>query len=230
MILAAVVSAFTLAVSAAPEQPTLPAGPAAPGPSADPDQKLDLSRWRGRVVLLDFWASWCGPCRESFPWMADMQAKYRDRGLVVVAVNLDQDPDAAARFLRETKGDFVHVQDPAGSLAEGYGVTVMPSSIVFDRDGRPVFRHNGFHMDQAREYESHIVDLLEGRGSEKALAIGRAGKKRLGVRPWERGLLAARAMTLISDPLESELDDHIYFSKEASSGGRGFGGGGCGCN
>jgi thiol-disulfide isomerase/thioredoxin len=190
----------------------------------------DLTRWRGQVVLLDLWASWCVPCRQSFPWMAQMREKYGDRGLVVVAVNLDEDPEKAARFLKEATGDFVHLQDPAGKIAKALGLTVMPSSILFDRQGRPVYRHAGFHPDKIREYESHIVEVLENRGPTLPLKIDAAKVVRLGVHPWERDVLADPVMRMISDPLETEFDDHIYFSKEASSGGRGFGGGGCGCN
>jgi hypothetical protein len=148
----------------------------------------------------------------------------------VVAVNLDEDPKAADKFLTGVRGDFVHVRDSDGGLARSYGVSVMPSSILFDRAGRPVYRHEGFHPDKAGEYEQHIVKLLENRGPEASLAIAPAAPKRMGVRPWERGILAERAMRLVADTLELELDDHMYFSKEASSGGRGFGGGGCGCN
>jgi cytochrome c biogenesis protein CcmG/thiol:disulfide interchange protein DsbE len=191
---------------------------------------LDVSPWKGRVVLLDFWASWCEPCRQSFPWMAQMHGRYGEKGLVVVAVNLDQEPEPAARFLEDFKGDFVHVQDPAGRLAQAYGLTVMPTSILIDREGRPVFRHEGFRPGKEDEYERHLVELLENRGPAKALTIGTAKAPRFGVHPWERGALADPAMQLNPDPLEAELDDHIYFSKEASSGGRGFGGGGCGCN
>jgi thiol-disulfide isomerase/thioredoxin len=194
------------------------------------DLPLDLSQWRGQVVLLDFWASWCGPCRQSFPWMAGMRAKYGERGLVIVAVNLDQDPKSADKFLKAMRADFVHVRDPDGNLAQAFGVRVMPSSILFDQAGRAVYRHEGFHPDKAVEYERHIAALLENRGPEEGLAIVPTAAKGLGVRPWERGLLADPAMRLVSDPLEIELDDHTYFSKEASSGGRGFGGGGCGCN
>lgn len=194
------------------------------------DPAFDLSQWRGQVVLLDFWASWCWPCRQSFPWMAGMRAKYGERGLVVVAVNLDQNSKSADEFLTGVRADFAHVRDPDGGLALAYGVSVMPSSILFDRAGRPVYRHEGFHPDETGEYELHIVKLLENRVSEAALPIVPAASKGVGVRPWERGLLADRAMRLVSDTLEIELDDHMYFSKEASSGGRGFGGGGCGCN
>lgn len=199
-------------------------------PAQGTDPVLDLSKWRGQVVLLDFWASWCGPCRQSFPWMAGMRAKYGERGLVIVAVNLDTDPKSAEKFLNAMRGDFVDVRDPSGNLAQAYAVRVMPSSILFDQTGRPVYRHEGFHPDKAGEYERHIVDLLENRGPDGPLAIVPSASKGPGVRPWERGLLADRAMRLVSDPLEIELDDHTYFSKEASSGGRGFGGGGCGCN
>ena len=199
----------------------------APTSASEP---LDLTPWKGKVVLVDFWASWCAPCRQSFPWMEQMRAKYGDRGLVVIAVGLDQEPEAATAFLAGSKADFVHRADPEGALAESYGVRVMPSSILFDREGRPVYRHEGFRAADAETYERHLVDVLEGRAPQTPLALGPAPRSRLGVHPWQRGLLADPAMERIGDPLEAEVDDHIYFSKEASSGGRGFGGGGCGCN
>lgn len=197
-------------------------------PAGDPG--LDLSRWRGQVVLLDFWASWCGPCKQSIPWMARMEEKYGGRGLVVVAVDLDEDPDLGARFLARLGVSFVPISDPQGRLAETYGLSVMPSSLLFDRAGRPVYRHEGFHAGDVELYERHLVELLDDRGPATPLEVGPTEPKHRGVRPWQRNVLADPAMQLIDDPLEAELDDHIYFSKEASSGGRGFGGGGCGCN
>jgi thiol-disulfide isomerase/thioredoxin len=204
------------------------AQPAAPAPQP----ALDLTPWQGKVVLVDFWASWCEPCRQSFPWMARMRQQYGPQGLVVVTVDLDEDRDAAARFLAEQPGAAVFEQlfDPQGHLAEAYGLSVMPSSLLFDRQGRPVHRQEGFRAEDAGAYEQRIVSLLAGRGPDQALAIAPATGVGLGVRPWERGLLADPAMQLLANPLEAEMDDHIYFSKEASSGGRGFGGGGCGCN
>ena len=212
--------ALTLAALLAASPPS----PAAP--------TLDLARFQGKVVLVDFWASWCAPCRQSFPWMARMRQQYGPQGLVVVTVDLDEDRAAAARFLAERPeaAGPEQVQDPEGRLAEAYGLSVMPSSLLFDRQGRPVYRQEGFKAEDAVAYERRIVDLLAGRGPDQALAIAPAADVGLGVRPWERGLLADPAMRLLANPLEAEMDDHIYFSKEASSGGRGFGGGGCGCN
>jgi hypothetical protein len=93
-----------------------------------------------------------------------------------------------------------------------------------------VHRQQGFRPEEAQAYESRIVALLEGKGPQEAVSIAPAASAGLGVHPWERGRLADPAMQLLANPLEAEVDDHIYFSKEASSGGRGFGGGGCGCN
>jgi cytochrome c biogenesis protein CcmG/thiol:disulfide interchange protein DsbE len=199
---------------------------AEPGPSTG----VDLSPWKGQVVLLDFWASWCGPCRESFPWMDEMARKYADRGLVVVAINVDRERQAADGFLEGTSFDFQYLYDPEGLLAEAHAVETMPSSILFDRQGRPVFRHAGFRRKERREYEKNIVAVLDGRLGVEDAAAAMTARAGIGARPWERDLLALPDMNLNTDPLDLAFDDHMYFSKEASSGGRGFGGGGCGCN
>ena len=198
-------------------------------PPSTPAGGLDLTPYRGKVVVVDFWASWCGPCAESFPWMESMVMQHGSEGLVVVAVNLDQDPEAARRFLGGKYADFKHVDDPQGAIAEAHGVAVMPTSILYDREGRPAFVHAGFHAEQLPQYEEHIVALLTGKATGTATLVAKP-RNGLGVRPWQRGILARDDMRLDFDPLDLATDDHIYFSKEASSGGRSFGGGGCGCN
>ena len=210
----------------------LAATAAVPAIASSDGSAVNLERYAGKVVLLDFWASWCAPCAQSFPWMAEMLEKHGPEGLIVVAVGLDEDPEAATRFLRDHPLPFEHVSDPSGKIALAFGVQAMPTSILFDRQGRPAFVHTGFHPEARGEYEQQMVDLLEGRAQGDPALLSRrpARRSRLGVRPWERGILARDEMALGSAPLDLAIDDHIYFSKEASSGGRGFGGGGCGCN
>ena len=207
---------------------------ALPAAAAPADTTLDLTPYRGKVVLVDFWASWCVPCAESFPWMTQMLDKHEAEGLVVVAVDLDQDPEAGAQFLAGRDARIQHVSDPTGAIAEASGIDVMPTSILFDRDGHASTVHKGFRLDRTDEYESHVAALLKGTvAAAPAPAVApdvRGGKHRLGVRPWQRGILSQPHMRLDTDPLDLATDDHIYFSKEASSGGRSFGGGGCGCN
>lgn len=202
---------------------------------AAPAGALDLTAYRGKVVLVDFWASWCTPCARSFPWMAELLEKHGPDGLAIVAVNLDENPEDAARFLDGRRAPFDHVSDPAGDLARAFGVEAMPTAFLFDREGRPAFVHSGFHAEEQAVYEERVVALLEGRAAPDPALIARLGAGGrsdggLGVDPWERGALARGDMRLDCDPMELATDDHIYFSKEASSGGRGFGGGGCGCN
>jgi thiol-disulfide isomerase/thioredoxin len=122
---------------------------------------LDLAAYRGRVVVVDFWASWCTPCRRSIPWLNQMRARYGDRGLVVIGVNVDKDGEDAARFLRAVPIDFDVVYDPEGVLAARYGVEGMPSSYVYSRDGDLVARHIGFQNSKRPEYEALLGRLLQ---------------------------------------------------------------------
>lgn len=121
---------------------------------------LDLQRFRGRVVLVDFWASWCAPCRQSFPWLNAMQAKYADKGLVVVAVNVDRERTDAEGFLEEVPAKFEIVYDPNGDLAAQYQVPGMPSSYVFGPTGELLSKHIGFRQAQRDEREQELQRLL----------------------------------------------------------------------
>jgi len=105
---------------------------------------LDLTAFKGQVVYLDFWASWCAPCRESFPWMNRLQSELAHDGLVVIAVNVDRERADAERFLRKHPTPFRIVYDPDGLLPEKFGVRGMPTSFLIDRNGRVQSRHEGF--------------------------------------------------------------------------------------
>lgn len=121
---------------------------------------LDLARYRGKVVLVDFWASWCTPCRKSFPWLNEMQRKYGERGLVVIGVNVDSARSDAEAFLREVPSEFQVIYDPTGALATRYQVPGMPSSFLFGPDGKLVSNHIGFKQSARDEREAELRQLL----------------------------------------------------------------------
>ncbi len=122
--------------------------------------EFDLREFQGKVVVLDFWASWCVPCRRSFPWMNSMQEKYADQGLVIIGVNLDAVDADAQDFLRETPANFRIISDPDGALAREYDVIAMPTSYIFDRNGDLVTRHLGFKVRRQEEYEALLAETL----------------------------------------------------------------------
>lgn len=129
---------------------------------------LDLSRYRGKVVYLDFWASWCPPCRESFPWLNAMQQKYKTRGLVVIGVNVDENTKDALHFLQDTPAHFRIVYDPKGILAQQYNLLGMPSSFIIGRNGNVDLRHMGFRDDMRKSLENDIRTALTTPGPIKA--------------------------------------------------------------
>ncbi len=126
---------------------------------------LDLSAYRGKVVYLDFWASWCAPCRQSFPWMNTITDEYGNAGLVVIGVNVDHERDLAQTFLQQNAADFQIVYDPDGSLAQKYNVQAMPTSILIGRDGKVHYIHSGFHPNQEPGYLAQIRALLNQKAS-----------------------------------------------------------------
>jgi cytochrome c biogenesis protein CcmG, thiol:disulfide interchange protein DsbE len=131
--------------------------------SARAASSLDLTELRGRVVYLDFWASWCGPCRLSFPWMETMKRTYAAQGLEVVAVDLDASRAEADKFLRQFHPTFDVRYDPKGDLAELYKVRGMPASVLIDRHGVTRFAHVGFTPKDSAIYEKQLRELLAER-------------------------------------------------------------------
>lgn len=130
----------------------------APRAEAAPPQAL--APVSGKVVWVDFWASWCVPCRRSFPWMNTMHRKYGGEGLQIIAVNLDKDRALADGFLAEVPAEFSLRFDPAGNLAREFKVQAMPSSYLLDADGAVLASHFGFKTDEATDYERAIQQAL----------------------------------------------------------------------
>lgn len=133
---------------------------------SDESRQIDFEALKGQVVYLDFWASWCGPCKASFPWMEKMHRRYEKQGLKVIAVNLDQEPQLAKNFLKENSASFDIVYDPQGILAQAFGVEAMPTSYLINRSGEAKIKHSGFHSHDEAKYEREIKSLLREAGDE----------------------------------------------------------------
>jgi len=126
-----------------------------------PVDQFDLDDYAGKVVVLDFWASWCPPCVKAMPFLSAMQEKYGEQGLVTVAVNLDQNPKAPDKMIGELHDDIIVVRDGGtGLLAREYKVTGLPTALVLDRSGNVVSTHVGFHDGEKASREAELKKLL----------------------------------------------------------------------
>lgn len=126
-----------------------------------------LKQYEGKVVYVDFWASWCAPCRDSFPWMEQMHQRYAKQGLAIVAINLDSDSEMAKPFLADFATSFDILYDPKGEVAGHFNLQGMPSSYLFDAKGQLVSEHLGFFKSKQPAVEEEIKALLRQRNANE---------------------------------------------------------------
>jgi cytochrome c biogenesis protein CcmG, thiol:disulfide interchange protein DsbE len=153
---------FTLSTMAA--SPAFAADPGTKAPDFDlvsNEGKLKLSDLKGQYVYLDFWASWCGPCRASFPWMNSLQEKYAGKGFKVVGINVDKKLDEAKQFLKEVPAKFSIAYDDTGATPKAYGVKGMPTSLLIGPDGNVLFVHQSFKDSDKTDIENKIRLAME---------------------------------------------------------------------
>jgi cytochrome c biogenesis protein CcmG/thiol:disulfide interchange protein DsbE len=160
--------AFPGLLAAALVLPALPTSAWAAGDAADFSldgraAPVKLSELRGKFVYLDFWASWCAPCKRSFPWMATLQQRYGAAGLQVVAINVDTKRSDADQFLASTPAAFTVAFDPAGATPKKYAIKGMPSSVLIDPNGKIIATHTGFTADTPAQVERDIELALKGK-------------------------------------------------------------------
>ena len=120
---------------------------------------LDLDQYKGKVVYLDFWASWCQPCQQTFPWMDAMQKKYPD-DIVFVAVNFGESPDDTVEFLKRFPADIKFVYDPLLQISREYGVPGLPYSFIYGRNGELLGKHAGFSGGSEINLEAALKNLF----------------------------------------------------------------------
>ena len=143
--------------------PALEEGGRAPdftAPRLDAPGSLSLAGYRGKVVLVDFWASWCAPCLVSLPLYEELRRELPAGEFAVLAVNLDREPAAARRFLEERGVGFPSVSDPEGRIPESFGLDTMPTSYLIDRSGRVRHVHEGFRRGDIADLRERVKALL----------------------------------------------------------------------
>lgn len=146
----------------APAITALAPGQAAPAfdlPTGD-GRSLSLASLKGKVVLVDFWASWCGPCATAFPALENLFQEYRSRGFEVMAINLDEKRADAERFLADRPHAMSVVFDSGGKAARAFGLEGMPTSYLLGRDGRVRFVHVGYTPGAIENYRREVEQLL----------------------------------------------------------------------
>lgn len=122
---------------------------------------VSLSTCRGKVTYIDFWASWCPPCKLSIPWMNELVRQFDKEKFCLITVNVDSDKSTVTKFLQHIPPLFTVVLDPTGKVAEEYDLHSMPASFLVNRDGVVLERHKGFSQEESKEREKIIRKAIE---------------------------------------------------------------------
>lgn len=137
---------------------------AAPAPDfalkSSTGENLRLSELRGEVVMINFWASWCGPCRQEMPLLDELYNRYRPMGFTILGVNVEEDSTKARQMLDDIPVDFPILFDNQSKVSELYDVVAMPSTFLVDRDGRVRYLHHGYKPGYEQAYQQQVRELI----------------------------------------------------------------------
>lgn len=123
-------------------------------------ENVKLSEHQGEVVMINFWASWCAPCRQEMPILNDLYRKYRDAGFTLLAVNVEEDTKGAKKMARDLRVVFPVLFDTTNEVSKKYDVQAMPSTILVDRDGNLRYLHRGYLPGYEDEYHKQVRELM----------------------------------------------------------------------
>jgi thiol-disulfide isomerase/thioredoxin len=160
------IAALTFATLVTAVIVSLPAGAGANGPappftlSARGGNSVSLSQYKGQVVMLNFWASWCGPCRQEMPLLENIYKKYNKMGFTLIGVNVEPDSKAADEWLKQTPVSFPVIYDKDSTVSKAYDVSGMPSTVIIDRKGNIRVLHRGYKPGDENEYLDSIRTLV----------------------------------------------------------------------
>ncbi|MFI4891681.1 MAG: TlpA disulfide reductase family protein [Steroidobacterales bacterium] len=156
--------ATAIAAGALAAAPALAADAGGPAPAFTLDglsgETATLSQYKGQVVMLNFWATWCGPCQQEMPLLDQMFRKYKPAGFTLIGVNVDKEAPAVRQLLARKPVSFPVLLDPASQVSKAYHVDEMPSTVLIDRKGNVRFIHRGYKPGDENEYQDRIRQLI----------------------------------------------------------------------
>jgi peroxiredoxin len=123
-------------------------------------KNLRLSDYRGQIVLINFWASWCGPCRQEMPLLQNLYRRYSKLGFVILGVNVDSDSSKANHYLRDVHVSFPILYDNSNAVSKRFNVSAMPTTVIVDRNGKMRFMHQGYKPGYEKDYKKEVVSLI----------------------------------------------------------------------
>jgi len=123
-------------------------------------EQVSLEDLKGQVVMINFWATWCAPCRKEMPHLEALHQRYSNLGFTLLGVNVDKDTSGVEKYLKETPVSFTVLLDPASKVSELYDVVAMPSTVMVDREGNLRYMHHGYQAGYEHEYQAQIRALL----------------------------------------------------------------------
>ena len=126
-------------------------------------QSVTLSDLRGQVIMINFWASWCGPCRQEMPLLEQIHQRYEPLGFTLLGVNVEENPADGQAFLKERPVSFPVLYDPENGISKLHDVVAMPSTVLIDRQGNVRYLHHGYKPGYENDYQDQIRALARER-------------------------------------------------------------------